>query len=93
MRFAELTGLYSTKNNDTQGYDSQDVIYTQTQKSESEDILDEAFQEDFDADDEPVYQAPKTALQDFLEYCSLSSDERELEAAEEGVSISSLNGA
>lgn len=81
--------MNSSENDDAQGFDSQDVIFTQTQKYEPADVINEAFQKDFDVDDEPVYDTPKTIIQEFLEYCSLGSEEKEVETTEEGVSIKS----
>lgn len=73
----------------SQPYDSQNVIYTQSQAHSqyTEPNLDEAFQDEFHEDDDPVYNTPQTILQNFLEYCSLSSEENdEVEVSEEGVS-------
>lgn len=64
----------------SQGFSSQS--FTQTQYSESNDVINEAFKDDFDVDDEPIYTANKTPLEDFLEYCSLCSNQKELEEAE-----------
>jgi hypothetical protein len=69
---------------DTQSFSTQNLKQTETQKVDSQEMLEEAFEYDFNVDDAPVYSTKKSPFLDFLEYCTLCSNQKELEDAEVG---------
>lgn len=65
----------------TQSFGSQNLNTQSSQFSEPD--LNEAFKEEFDVNDEPVYTANTTPFEEFLEYCSLSASKVDTNSEEE----------